>query len=211
MFKKWSIATNILFPATAFFYFLAAFLKPGFVIPEFDILELLRIANDKQIDLDNFCFYCRVIKSGRTVHCNFCNRCVEKFDHHCNFVNNCLGYRNHKYFLAFIFLYLGYFTTSSVASVMSFFTHIENDSFSQQMDYVFRILSLIFNCTQLIPLFYQIKEQSKKLMKRTTRFKGVRRMRGKSLYENAGSSGDSSEGGDSIQKKASVKRSGTAF
>ena len=35
----------------------------------------------------------------------FCNRCVEHFDHHCPFINNCLGYRNHKYFLIFIFSY----------------------------------------------------------------------------------------------------------
>lgn len=211
-FKAWSIATNFFFPITALFYFLAACLEPGFVTPDFDILELLRIANDKQIDLDNFCFYCRVIKSGRTVHCNFCNRCVEKFDHHCNFVNNCLGYRNHKYFLGFIFLYLAYFTTSIVSSVMSFYTHLESDHFSQNMDYVFRVAAIAFNCTQLIPLTYQIKEQTRKLCKKTTRFYGERRMRAKSLYERNGSSGDSSEGNsDSIQKTPFSKRSAAAF
>lgn len=200
-FKAWSIASNVLFPVTALLYFLAACLEPGYVVPEFDILELLRIANDKQIDLDNFCFYCRVIKSGRTVHCNFCNRCVEKFDHHCNFVNNCLGYRNHKYFLGFIFVYLGYFTTALVSSVMSFYSHLENDTFSRNMDYVFRIGAIVFNCSQLIPLSYQIKEQTRKLCKKTTKFYGERRMRAKSLYERSGaggSSGDSSEHGDSI-------------
>jgi hypothetical protein len=186
---------------------MAAYLEPGFVVSEFDILELLRIANDKQIDLDNFCFYCRVIKSGRTVHCNFCQRCVEKFDHHCNFVNNCLGYRNHKYFLAFVFLYLGYFVTSSVASVMSFFTHNDEDEFSKHVDYLFRVVALGFNCTQLIPLGYQIKEQTRKLCKKTSRFYGVRRMRAKSLYENSGSIGDSSLHGDSIQRNPLSKRS----
>lgn len=47
-------------------------------------------------------------------------RCIEKFDHHCNFVNNCLGYRNHKYFLGFIFSYLIYFSTGLIAAIFSF-------------------------------------------------------------------------------------------
>jgi hypothetical protein len=96
-----------------------------------------------------------VIKSGRTFHCNFCCRCVEKFDHHCSFINNCLGYRNHKFFLCFIFAYLAYFITSTTAAVMSFSTHATDPiSFNTELDYAFRIAALAFNVTQLIPLAY---------------------------------------------------------
>ena len=123
-------------------------MEPGFVTPQFDIIDLLRIANEKSIDLENFCFYCRVIKSGRTFHCNFCKRCVEKFDHHCSFVNNCLGHRNHRYFLAFLIFYLAYFVTSTVSAVMSFRTHDhDTDSFSRNVDLVFRIMAVGFNLT----------------------------------------------------------------
>ena len=45
------------------------------------------------------------MKTETSFHCNTCGRCVESFDHHCPFINNCLGYRNHKYFMFFIFSY----------------------------------------------------------------------------------------------------------
>jgi hypothetical protein len=33
---------------------------------------------------------------------------VENFDHHCPFIDNCLGYRNHKYFIMFLFSFTMY-------------------------------------------------------------------------------------------------------
>jgi hypothetical protein len=45
---------------------------------------------------------CETLRPENADHCNFCNRCVQKFDHHCVFINNCLGYRNHKWFLLFL-------------------------------------------------------------------------------------------------------------
>jgi hypothetical protein len=129
--------------------------------------------------LENFCFYCKVIKSGRTFHCMFCNRCIEKFDHHCSFVNNCLGYRNHRFFLIFITTFVFYFITSTVASALSFGSHDKYDpsSFDGNLDFIFRIASITFNVTQLIPVIFQVKEQTRKLCKKGSRFKGVRRMR----------------------------------
>ena len=74
-------------------------------------------------------------------------------------MNNCLGYRNHKYFLMFLFSYLMYFITMTTASIMSFGTHDhEDDSFSRNLDIVFRVISLLFNFTQFVPLSYQLKE-----------------------------------------------------
>ena len=87
------------------------------------MLQLLELGNDRNIDLENFCFYCKVIKSKFTFHCMICNKCVEKFDHHCIYINNCLGYRNHKYFLAFLILITLYFLASTATSIGSFFTH----------------------------------------------------------------------------------------
>lgn len=155
-FRDWSITADVFFFLTMIFYFITCFVEPGYVRQEFEIIELLRLANEKSIDLDNFCFYCRVIKSGRTFHCTHCQRCVEKFDHHCTFVNNCLGYKNHKYFLCFIFFYLFYFITSLVASFLSIYAHESSEEheflWTRGMDIAFRVIYTVFQFTQFIPL-----------------------------------------------------------
>ena len=86
-------------------FVLTVFLQPGYLRPYYDFTKLVEVALEIGLHLDNFCSRCEVIKSETSFHCTICNRCVELFDHHCPFVNNCLGYRNHKYFLSFIFIY----------------------------------------------------------------------------------------------------------
>ena len=86
-------------------FLLTVLLDPGYLRPAYDFTKLIENALDIGLHLDNFCSYCEVIKSETSFHCTICNRCVENFDHHCPFINNCLGYRNHKYFISFIFLY----------------------------------------------------------------------------------------------------------
>jgi len=89
-------------------FILTCSLQPGFIKPVYDYTSLIESALDIGLHLDNFCSYCEVIKSETSFHCTICNRCVELFDHHCPFINNCLGYRNHKYFVSFIFLFSFY-------------------------------------------------------------------------------------------------------
>jgi len=86
-------------------FILTVSMEPGYLKPYYDFTKTAEVALEIGLHLDNFCSYCEVIKSETSFHCTICNRCIELFDHHCQFVNNCLGYRNHKYFLAFIFLY----------------------------------------------------------------------------------------------------------
>ena len=78
------------------------------------------MSNDRNIDLENFCFYCKIIKATRTFHCMICERCVDMFDHHCVYVNNCLGYRNHKYFMLFLFSIMFYILFSTLSEVIEY-------------------------------------------------------------------------------------------
>ena len=89
-------------------FVLSVALEPGYIKPEYEYGKLVEVALDIGLHLDNFCSYCKVIKSESSFHCTICNRCVELFDHHCPFINNCLGHRNHKFFLAFIFTFTLY-------------------------------------------------------------------------------------------------------
>ena len=67
--------------------------------PTIDFQQLLSTT-----DPYNLCPDCKVIRTPRSRHWNIWNRCVERFDHHCPYLNNCIGYRNHIWFLLFLFL-----------------------------------------------------------------------------------------------------------
>jgi hypothetical protein len=155
------------FILSAIFYLMSSCMNPGYVRRSLNMLELLQLSNDKNIDLENFCFYCKVIKSTRTFHCMICGKCVEKFDHHCVYINNCLGYRNHKYFIMFLWLIAIYFLTSTATSIASIITHGSDDGVALDvLHWAARVYTVLINILQCIPLLYQLKEQTKKLGKR---------------------------------------------
>ena len=59
------------------------------------------ISNGKTVKL-KFCSTCRIYRPPGTHHCRICDNCIRNFDHHCPFIGNCVGYRNYRYFFAFI-------------------------------------------------------------------------------------------------------------
>eukprot|EP00347_Sterkiella_histriomuscorum_P003212 403365161 len=111
------------------------------------LLELLSLANEKDIDLENFCFYCKIIKSSQTFHCNFCKSCTEKFDHHCVYINNCL--------VEFAM------SNRQDYKIQSY----DNSEVVNILDWTARIYTILVNLIQSIPLILQLKEQTQKLMK----------------------------------------------
>ena len=137
----------LFFVLSGFFYILSNCMNPGYVVQKLDMLDLLQIGNDRNIDLENFCFYCKVIKSTKTFHCMICGQCVEKFDHHCVYINNCLGHRNHKYFILFLACITLYIITSVATSVASFITHggDRGDKIFNILDWIFRIYTILIN------------------------------------------------------------------
>ena len=149
-------------------YLLTNMIKPGFVEPSLDMVDLLKHSNDRNIDLENFCFYCKVIKSTRTFHCMICQRCIEKFDHHCIYINNCLGYRNHKYFILFLFFVTSYLIVSTLTRIMNqtmFGSSL--DTAETQGWWYFQLLALIYTATlnflTAFPILIQLREQCKRI------------------------------------------------
>ena len=74
-------------------YTINLFYNPGIAMDESP-------TNDK----DTFCSRCRkYISSKGTVHCNFCDTCIEGYDHHCVWIGKCVGRKNKCIFMYIFF------------------------------------------------------------------------------------------------------------
>lgn len=60
--------------------------------------------NNGLIFFPKSCHTCCLLKPARSKHCSVCNKCVILYDHHCIWVNNCIGYKNFRWFMAFLVL-----------------------------------------------------------------------------------------------------------
>ena len=57
-------------------------------------------------NVERFCSLCCVEKEKRTVHCIYCNDCVDEFDHHCFWLNKCVSRSNYWLFVSWVLLNL---------------------------------------------------------------------------------------------------------
>jgi len=108
------------FFALSILFYCLTLIDPGYVPNKRDFLGLMERMVNEELHLDYVCINCENLRPENTRHCNYCNKCVQGFDHHCTFVNNCLGYRNHKFFLLFLLFFTLYMIAMIWHCVYSF-------------------------------------------------------------------------------------------
>lgn len=102
------VILNTIFFSLAIFFYCLTLIDPGYVPLKKDFLGLMERLVDENFHMDYVCISCENMHPENSMHCNYCNKCVQGYDHHCTFVNNCLGYKNHKYFLLFLLFFTLY-------------------------------------------------------------------------------------------------------
>ena len=168
------VIMNTFFFALAIFFYCLTLIDPGYVPLKKDFLGLMERLVDENFHMDYICINCENLHPENSMHCNYCNKCVQGYDHHCTFVNNCLGYKNHKYFL----LFLLFFTLYMLAMIEHSLTEIIMISSGQEkypadMETV-KYLKIGINCYLLIVILFhcpvvmlQNYSQIKKLCRQT--------------------------------------------
>ncbi|CAN6663768.1 palmitoyltransferase Pfa3p [Trichomonascus vanleenenianus] len=84
---------------------------PGFVCASSDIEagiappppQVFNNVTAKENGEMRFCTKCQCWKPDRTHHCKSCKMCILRMDHHCPWFSTCIGFRNHKFFIMFLY------------------------------------------------------------------------------------------------------------
>jgi palmitoyltransferase len=114
-------ASNFLFAVCVLLTFYLSNSDPGYVKPlndDPDLFFKLLITYDPE----SLCPDCQIMKTARCRHCNFCDRCIERFDHHCPWINNCVGEENFKLFYLFVVLQLLYLSIQQFILIKYLYT-----------------------------------------------------------------------------------------
>lgn len=118
----WTI--QILFTLCCTLCLCVVFSDPGYLKKDekMDLVTLLDTLNPMCV-----CPDCRLIRSPRSRHCMYCNRCVDRFDHHCPWVNNCVGKGNYLRFYIFVFTQVCFIISILIALIIAFKLDVKED------------------------------------------------------------------------------------
>ena len=144
------VILNTVFFALAIIFYCLTLIDPGYVPLKKDFLGLMERLVDEELHLDYVCINCENLRPENTMHCNYCNKCVQGFDHHCTFVNNCLGYKNHKYFLLFLLFFTLYIVAMIYHSILAMILIFDHRAIYEADEQSIKELKIIINIYLLI-------------------------------------------------------------
>jgi len=72
------------------------------LLPNEPSSRIVTFENKKRIK-QKWCYTCHLWRPPQASHCQYCDRCMYRFDHHCGVVGNCIAFANHRFFASFLF------------------------------------------------------------------------------------------------------------
>lgn len=114
------------------------------------------------------CPECVLRRKPRSIHCQICRKCVEKFDHHCPWINNCIGGKNLALFYLFIWwteVFIGCCLFYEIEFVMNY---LEGQQGDEKFLLGFVVLLAVIEVGFSLPVGFLIAIQSGNLVKGKT-------------------------------------------
>ena len=118
------INSGILFGLSILLSLIVMYSDPGYLKkdPKMDFVKLL-----DQLCATSLCPECKIIRTPRSRHCSFCDRCVDRYDHHCPWVDNCIGKGNFAQFYLFVFVTWLYLLSIVISIIKAFTIEFSDD------------------------------------------------------------------------------------
>ncbi|CCW62101.1 unnamed protein product [Phytomonas sp. EM1] len=131
---------------------LSVWLDPGIVPPApataTPKAPEIRTINGTKV-LCKICPTCHIIRPPRSTHCQFCDVCMEEFDHHCGFIGSCVAKRTYRFFAGFFILRSCMVIYTIIRSFLRLFTSKRKDSLAADCNsWIVIILCLIVSLTE---------------------------------------------------------------
>ncbi|PIA16666.1 hypothetical protein COEREDRAFT_72922 [Coemansia reversa NRRL 1564] len=106
--KLLNIVFMVLFGGCMYYFYRSLLADPG-IIPRNESIQaaapvIRKLAEERNLDSEHFCFTCLNLRPLRSKHCRFSGHCIARFDHYCPWTCNSIGVNNHRQFVAFLIM-----------------------------------------------------------------------------------------------------------
>ncbi|CAD8186865.1 unnamed protein product [Paramecium octaurelia] len=134
-------------------FFLVSYSNPGYakINNEQNLKEILH-----KLEAYEICYDCFIQIPNSSKHCEFCKRCVLRYDHHCPWINNCVGNDNQSLFWLFLlFLFLDFL----LLIILGILELADQNATLSSNSFTILIILTVIECLFMIPLLNLILTQ----------------------------------------------------
>lgn len=142
---------------------LSVTVDPGILLPRSPLPKQepgVAMVNGNEVVL-KVCPTCNILRPPRSSHCQFCDYCVEEFDHHCGVLGSCVAKRTFRFFggffvfLALLVLYIGIRSLIALVMLKPNFDRVE-ERWALAAGIICLVFTFLGGCVALPFAFYYI-------------------------------------------------------